>query len=52
MTNERAAQILVAAYPFIIKQCDDQFINDYEIACTKAIGLLMNTPDIIEEQTY
>ena len=49
MTNERAAQIFVVAYPFITNQCNDQFINDYEIACTKAIGLLMNTPDIIEE---
>lgn len=50
MTNERAAQVLVAAYSFIVNQCDDQFVNNYEVACTKAIGLLMNAPDIIGEE--
>ena len=49
MTNERAVQVLIAAYSFIVNQCDNQFIDNYEIACAKAVGLLMNTPDIIEE---
>lgn len=49
MTNERAAQTLIAAYSFIVNQCDNQFINNYEIACSKAVGLLMNTPDVIGE---
>lgn len=49
MTNERAAQVLIAAYSFIVNQCDNQFTNSYEIACSKAVGLLMNTPDIIGE---
>lgn len=49
MTNERAAQTLIAAYSFIFNQCDKFFIDNYEIACAKAVGLLMNTPDIIEE---
>ena len=49
MTNERAAQVLIAAYSFIVNQCDNQFIDNYEVACAKAVGLLMNTPDIIGE---
>ena len=49
MTNERAAQVLIAAYSFIVNQCDNQFTNNYEVACANAVGLLMNTPDIIEE---
>ena len=49
MTNERAAQTLIAAYSFIVNQCDQFFIDNYEIACAKAGGLLMNTPDIIGE---
>lgn len=49
MTNERAAQVLIAAYSFIINQRDNKFINNYKIACAKAVGLLMNTPDIIGE---
>ena len=49
MTNERAAQVLIAAYSFVVNQCDNQFTDNYEVACAKAVGLLMNTPDIIGE---
>lgn len=49
MTNEQAAQVLIAAYFFITKQSDNQFRGKYEIACAKAVGLLMNTPDIMGE---
>lgn len=52
MTNERAAQVLIAAYSIISKNCgvyNRPTLTDYEIACSKAVGLLMNTPDIIEE---
>lgn len=52
MTNERAAQVLIAAYSIISKSCGEynkSTLTSYEIACSKAVGLLMNTPDIIEE---
>lgn len=48
MTNERAAQVLIAAYS-IISKYNQTITTNHEIACSKAVGLLMNTPDIIEE---
>lgn len=49
MTNERAAQVLIAAYATVADECDSQFADNYEIACAKAVGLLMNEPDITGE---
>ena len=49
MTNDRAAQVLIAAHSFIVNQCENQFTDNYEIACARAVGQLMNTPDVIGE---